>query len=580
VIDHRPEARQHARRGFRAGRIRLEPLAIATILLVATVVMLATSPVNDDFWWQDAPRHALNGSFVKDFVKYLPWRDPVSWAENYYIRYPSLTILFYPPLFYAVEAVFFALLGVSHFAAQCAVSPFVLLLGIAAYCLARLYVPRWSALGVALLILGAPETALWGRQVMLDIPMQATLTAGVVVFVEFLRNRQYTWLYSAVALLVASLYIKLTAVFILPPLLLALFMAQGWAVLRDRRLILTAILSVVAAIPAVLLTLRFGAVNLENVAGSAAVGLSLADPRAWVFYARAIPAQIGIVPAVLAPVGAAALLMRHDVTPAVGDDIGANGTAPSRPVWLSTLMLTWFAFGYLFFSAIAVREPRHDLSILLPVVVCAALALHRFLPSRIAQASMLALGLLTMAYSLTFFPVPTVRGYREIADYVAANLPHNGIVVYSGYRDANFVFAMRTHAERDDVTILRADKLLLRMAVTRDWGVQQTNLDTQEIAAMLRKYGVTMIVAQRGFWDDLRQMNRFNQVIQSSDFREIAHFEVSGNLSSNDGDATRGTIQIFKPTYTVTPPQGSIEIDMPFIGSRIHGTAEGRSSAK
>jgi 4-amino-4-deoxy-L-arabinose transferase-like glycosyltransferase len=221
VIGHPPEARRSASWNCGRSRIRLERLAVAAILLVATAVMLATSPVDGDFWWQDAPRHALNGAFVQDFVTNLPWRDPVGWAENYYIHYPSLTILFYPPLFYAVEAVFFAVLGVSHFAAQCTVSPFVLLLGIASYRLARMYLPRWSALGVALLIMGAPETALWGRQVMLDIPMQATLAASVFGFVEYLRKRRYTWLYSAAALLVAALYIKLTAVFIVLPLLLA-----------------------------------------------------------------------------------------------------------------------------------------------------------------------------------------------------------------------------------------------------------------------------------------------------------------------------------------------------------------------
>jgi hypothetical protein len=396
--------------------------------------------------------------------------------------------------------------------------------------------------------------------------------------VEYFRKRQYKWLYSAAVLLVATLYIKLTAVFIVLPLLLALFMAQGCVALRDRRLILTAILSLLAAIPAVLLTLRFGAVNLENVTGSVGTNLSLTDPRAWVFYARAIPAQLGIVTTVLAPVGVGALLWRHRATPATGRT-AATGTVPD---WLPVLMLSWFAFGYLFFSAIAVREARHDLSILFPVALCAALALHWLLPRRMAQPSTLALGLLTMAYSLVFLPVPTVRGYREIADYVAANLPHNGIVVYSGYRDGNFVFDMRTHAERGDVTILRADKLLLRIAVTRDWGVQQTNQDQQEILAMLRKDGVAMIVAQRGFWDDLRQMNRFAEVIHSPDFHKVAHFDISGNLSSNDGNAASGhnIVEIFEPTYTVMPPEGGIDIDMPFIGTRFHGTANARPQAK
>jgi len=565
------EERRSALLGHRFNRTRVERLAVAAMLFAATALLLATSPVRGDFWWQDAPRHALNGAFVRDFVVGLPWHDPIGWAVNYYIRYPSLTILFYPPLFYAVEAIFFAALGVNHFAAQCAVSAFVLLLGVASYRLARLFLPRWSALGVALLIMGAPGTALWGRQVMLDVPLEATLVASVLGFVEYLRRRRPAWLYGAAGLFVAALYIKLTAVYIAPPLLLALFMARGraagWTVLRDRRVVLTAILSLVATIPAVLLTLRFGAVNMMNVTGLAGTNLALTDPRAWVFYARAIPGQLGYVPTVLALIGAAALAWQAAARPA------ADQTKAGRPVWLPILMLSWFVFGYLFFSAISVRDPRHDLSILFPVALCAALALHRFLPRPTAQASTLALGVLTMAYSLVFLPVPTVRGYQEIADYVAANLPRNGIVLYSGYRDGNFVFGMRTHAERGDVTILRADKLLLRMAVFREWGVQQVDGDQQAIAAMLRQDGVAMVVAQRGFWDDLRAMKWFAQVVHSPDFREVAHFDISGDLSTNDGGVPNGrnVVEIFLPTYPVTPPQGGIDIDMPFIGTRFHG---------
>ena len=43
----------------------------------------------------------------------LPLDDPAGYAYRYYAQYPALTILFYPPLFYAISAPFYALLGVS-----------------------------------------------------------------------------------------------------------------------------------------------------------------------------------------------------------------------------------------------------------------------------------------------------------------------------------------------------------------------------------------------------------------------------------------------------------------------------------
>ena len=121
-----PPARVHGRRG------RAWPggaAAVFAALLAATLLLLLTAPVNDDFWWQDAPRHALNGAFVKDFFAALPWRDPFGWAASYYIKYPSLTIGFYPPLFYLFEAAFYAVFGVNQFVAQATVACFTLLLG-------------------------------------------------------------------------------------------------------------------------------------------------------------------------------------------------------------------------------------------------------------------------------------------------------------------------------------------------------------------------------------------------------------------------------------------------------------------
>src|ERR1700740_3492250 len=101
-----------------AAREWLARLLVMIIFVGANAALLATAPTNGDFWWSDAPRHALNGAFVKDFIQAAPWHDPKSWAINYYLQYPALSILFYPPLFYIFEAITYAIFGVSHFAAQ------------------------------------------------------------------------------------------------------------------------------------------------------------------------------------------------------------------------------------------------------------------------------------------------------------------------------------------------------------------------------------------------------------------------------------------------------------------------------
>ncbi len=162
--------------------------------------------------------------------------------------------------------------------------------------------------------------------------------------------------------------------------------------------------------------------------------------------------------------------------------------APLEP-WFAWLLVGWLVFGYLFFSAIGVREPRHGMMIAFPLMVFAVLAIHRVLPRWAAQATIAGLGVATFLYSLFLYPPPRVEGYAKVADYVAQHAPKNAVILFSGYRDGNFVFDLRTHEERRDISTIRADKLLLRIAVERIRGVSEVNLDEKQIATHFANTG-------------------------------------------------------------------------------------------
>ena len=110
------------------------------------------------------------------------------------------------------------------------------------------------------------------------------------------------------------------------------------------------------SIPAVLLTLKFGAVNVDSVTGH--VGDDpITSVRYWLFYLRAIPAQIGILPTIVAALGVVAVAVRR----------------PARRDGCWRCIASWFLAGYLFFSAIHQHEFRHDMMILFPVLMFAGL---------------------------------------------------------------------------------------------------------------------------------------------------------------------------------------------------------------
>ena len=93
--------------------IRAPERLLAWVLVLGCVALLfAQAPHGGAFYWSDSPRHALNGVFVMDLIKAMPLDDPTGYAYRYYAQYPALTILFYPPLFYAISAPFYAVLGV------------------------------------------------------------------------------------------------------------------------------------------------------------------------------------------------------------------------------------------------------------------------------------------------------------------------------------------------------------------------------------------------------------------------------------------------------------------------------------
>src|SRR6476646_5709226 len=66
------------------------PDVLASVLLtVAVAILFHTAPRAGDFWWSDAPRHAMDGAFYKDFFHDLPLSHAKQYAINYYVQYPA-----------------------------------------------------------------------------------------------------------------------------------------------------------------------------------------------------------------------------------------------------------------------------------------------------------------------------------------------------------------------------------------------------------------------------------------------------------------------------------------------------------
>ena len=488
------------------------------LLLIVTVGLLSiTAPHEGDFWWSDAPRHALNGAFLLDFFRALPLKDPVEFAKHYYAQYPALSILFYPPLFPLTEAPIYGLLGVSHLGAQLAVALHLVALATGVFFLAR---RAWSpplSFAATTLFISTHEVAYWGRQVMLEIPVSAWMVWMTLAYLRYLDQRRPKFLYTLALLALAALYTKQTAIFLVAALAGLLIWETRGTILRDRHARIAALGFILALIPLAAMTLKFGQANLNAGVGETGKELSRFGWASWGYYLGRLPDQVGW------PVLTLALLypwVRH--------------RHPHWPPPLRRLLIAWWVVGYLFFSLIALKESRHSVLMLLPVVLLAAATVIRWLPPKVANLALLSLAAVQYAKTVTLDRPPVITGYREAAEFVANMAPARSLILFSGYRDGAFIFNLRARDERGELGVLRSDKLLLKVKIKRELGVEQRDIAQEQLAAALNRYGVSYIVNEPEFWGDLKVMQVLQEVLHTPQFVKIGEIPVRGTISHAD----------------------------------------------
>jgi len=244
-------------------------------------------------------------------------------------------------------------------------------------------------------------------------------------------------------------------------------------------------------------------------------------------------------------------------------------TANRRPSdrRFAVMLATWFGVGYAFLSLIDLKEARHSIYILLPIIFSAGYAITRLLPERVAPACAVVAAFAYSINTLAFHPVPRVDGYREAAEFVAAVAPQSSVVLFSGKRDGSFVFAMRQLESRADLSTVRADKLLLRIAVRRELGVAEKAYSEAEIADLIGRLGARYVVAQTDFWIDLEQMRRLQSVLRSPRFEVVKRIFITSNVLTEDRE-----LVIYRNLGPVATGPIHLQLELPIIKRSVEGT--------
>jgi 4-amino-4-deoxy-L-arabinose transferase-like glycosyltransferase len=417
----------------------------------------------------DAARHAMNGVFLRDWILSGQWTSVLSYAREYYAHLPVLSMPYHPPLFPAIEAIFFAVFGVNALAARLAVAMFV---GASSVLLFRLILAGFGS--VALAVAGSvtflclPE-ALWvGADVLLEFPAMAFTLAAIYCLrgadTDFSMRRALVY-----ALLSSAALWTRQQTFFLAVLPIGYFLLMGrWRVLRSAPLWLSVALigAAVAGVSALSVPFHGAGVNhaIPTAAGADRIDASYAALfiRNLKYYSGAYPKAAGITALILL---AAALL-------ALALGLYSRKTVALYGSWIVAslgviLLIRPITTRYLFYTY--------------PALIIFGYAglyhlVERFTDKRRWTAAAV-LGVTCIA--LVQFPYRTqyLHGPDEAARILAGTDATR--IMYCGGTDGNFMFNYRVLRDDMRAAILPGDKLPPRMFTpagveefAHDYGIQ------------------------------------------------------------------------------------------------------------
>jgi hypothetical protein len=460
---------------------RRDFIALAVIVgLIGTVYGIAHQP-SEPFFYNDETRHVMTCVFFHDALADVPITHPKQYAIRYYLQYPALGLVAWPPCFYAIAGCWMRVFGTSYESARLLVAVFAVVNCFYVYQLTLRTIGRAEAWLATIMVAGSPLVFDYSRQVMLEIP---TLALSMMALVHFHRYVERAARYDAVLSCLAAAMAALTrydGVFLLPMFGLLLLDGRRWRVLR-RPVVWASIAG------AIVLTLPFYWLAYGELTWSMHKTMTQgADPTAThlfalqniVFYPSCIPEQVGWSTAIAAALG---LLL------VMGDSDRRRRMTP----WLALAAAT-----YLTFTPLAEQVLRHAIYWVPSICVLAAIGIV-YVARQIPRGVPLSMAVVSVAvvFVNTLSPAPFARGYAEAARYVVDHSQRSRICLMDGFLNGNFIYQIRRYDPERRFWILRGDKLFYAVHSDPHSEYREWVTTDGEILEMIRRYDPEYIVVE------------------------------------------------------------------------------------
>jgi hypothetical protein len=352
------------------------------------------------------------------------------------------------------------------------------------------------------------------------------------------------------------LLVKQSTAFLLPALLIyvlgtprrgALWHPASW----PAYLLLAVAMAAVAAH-----ALKFGNLALSATVGTIGTGdqrgLTLLGVDRWLLYPRTLIETWGPPLTVLSLLGAILPRRPHE------DRL--------------PLVFAWLACWYLAVTLMIAgpNAPRYTMYAMPALGLLAARPLlwlqerHRW---RVAGMAILATALAWNVWRTHDRPRPHVSGYRSAADQIHAT-GTRGPLLFAGKHDGNFVFHLRQLDTDRRHVVLRADKILLSLAVHKYFGMQSHVSSTQDVEALIRRYGIEYVLVESPDVLELPEFALLDQLVRGATFDKVGSLPVH----SGGGAVAPASIEIYRYRDFTPVKNAEIVIPLPHMGREIRFT--------
>jgi hypothetical protein len=428
--------------------------------------------------YSDDAAHLMNGLVIRDYLRTAIGQDPVAFAENYYLSYPKIAPLMWPPLFHVVLGILM-LAGVSP-----GVTALLLVAALAAWLLWRLQTIVEQIAGTipavlaSALTLSTPLVVALSSVVMLDIAIAAIGLEAVYWLARYAESglRRHAVVFGVLAACACLTKGNGVAV-VLTPLFFVLLTGR-FDLFLSRGLYLAAAIVLVCAVPILAVSARFDAAIGDFGPVTPVIVLQRVE-----FYSAHVWKQFGPVLLTLSAIG---------LVLAIVWSRGRRGNVPTNGLVEAVLSLVIAGIVFHLFVPHRVAVTRYLTLVLAPLIGLASLAAWRIINPLSGRSlrystSLFAASAVAIAVSISR-PAPQQRtpmGYRHVISEFASRGELSGarlLVVADEFGEGAFVTEAAVLGLQPAPMMIRGSKLL----ASDDWGGRFFKLRYPTAAALMK----------------------------------------------------------------------------------------------